>query len=61
LDGLTDIDRTAGNWPPVIESAGFGDLRQSLLELQTDLENLQRNPRGEDPTALAETDEDSHE
>ncbi|MFQ6197818.1 hypothetical protein [Streptomyces sp. NPDC000405] len=51
LDGLAEIDRTAGSWPPVVEPAEFGDLGQSLLDLQTDLENLRRNIQGEDPAA----------
>jgi hypothetical protein len=51
LDGLSEIDRTSGSWPPVIEPAEFGDLRQSLLDLQTDLENLRRTIEGDDPAA----------
>jgi hypothetical protein len=58
LDSLMEIDRTAGSWPPLIESADFDELRQSLLELQTDLENLRRNIQGEDPTTSAETEDD---
>ncbi|MFF3871954.1 hypothetical protein [Streptomyces sp. NPDC001978] len=42
----------------MIESADFDDLRQSLLELQTDLENLRRNIQGEDPVTPAETEEE---
>ncbi|MER0477997.1 hypothetical protein ABR737_06500 [Streptomyces sp. Edi2] len=58
LDGLTAIDGTAGSWPPVVELAEFGDLRQSLLELQTDLENLRRNVHGEAATADADAEGD---
>ncbi|MFF6972565.1 MULTISPECIES: hypothetical protein [Streptomyces] len=56
LDGLTDIDRTAGSWPPVMEAASFGSLRQTLLELQTDLENLRRNIQGDDSLPLEDDD-----
>ncbi|MER7702332.1 hypothetical protein ABTX81_05460 [Kitasatospora sp. NPDC097605] len=58
LDGLAQIDSTAGSWPPVIESADFDALRHSLLDLQTDLENLRRNIQGEDPVHPAETEQD---
>ncbi|MET9877258.1 hypothetical protein ABZZ36_21880 [Actinacidiphila glaucinigra] len=58
LDGLTELDRTAGSWPPVIEAADFTDLRQSLLELQTDLENLRRNIQGEDSIVPLETEDE---
>lgn len=61
MDGLAEIDRTTGSWPPVIESTDFSDLRESLLELQTDLENLRRNIQGEDPTAPAETGDDDED
>ncbi|WP_271208673.1 hypothetical protein [Streptomyces poonensis] len=58
LDGLTEIDSTAGSWPPVIESTDFVDLRQSLLDLQTDLENLRRNIQGDDPTIPVESEDE---
>ncbi|MFF4738866.1 hypothetical protein ACFY2W_23725 [Streptomyces sp. NPDC001262] len=58
LDGLTEIDRMASSWPPVIESDEFGSLRQSLLELQTDLENLRRNIQGEDPAVAADGEDE---
>ncbi|MFG2530301.1 hypothetical protein [Streptomyces sp. NPDC048516] len=58
LDGLTAIDGTAGSWPPVIALAEFGELRQSLLELQTDLENLRRNVHGEAASADGDAEDD---
>ncbi|MFE9123045.1 hypothetical protein [Streptomyces sp. NPDC007172] len=60
LERLTEIDRTAGSWPPVMESSDFEELRQSLLELQTDLENLRRGIQGDDPT-LPEASEDDED
>lgn len=58
LERLTEIDRTAGSWPPVMESSDFEELRQSLLEIQTDLENLRRSIQGDDPTPPGESEDD---
>ncbi|MFE7622837.1 hypothetical protein [Streptomyces sp. NPDC057509] len=58
LERLTEIDRTAGSWPPVMESSDFEELRQSLLEIQTDLENLRRSIQGDDPTLPGESEDD---
>ncbi|MFJ9880858.1 hypothetical protein ACIQRN_15155 [[Kitasatospora] papulosa] len=58
LERLTEIDRTAGSWPPVMESSDFEEQRQSLLDIQTDLENLRRSIQGDDPILPAESEDD---
>ncbi|MGW1177526.1 hypothetical protein ACWD4P_27875 [Kitasatospora sp. NPDC002543] len=59
LNDLLEVDRTAGSWPPVLEPDDFEDLGQSLVGLQTDMENLRRNIQSdEQPDCDAEEDED---
>ncbi|MFC8451775.1 hypothetical protein [Kitasatospora sp. NPDC057223] len=59
LNDLLEVDRTAGSWPPVMEPDDFDDLGQSLVGLQTDMENLRRNIQGDEQSAWnTEEDED---
>ncbi|WP_171172426.1 hypothetical protein [Streptomyces sp. I05A-00742] len=54
LDQLLELDAGTGSWPPLIEVGELDGLREELLNLQTDVQNLRRVIHGDDDPAEAD-------
>ncbi|MER5781778.1 hypothetical protein ABT104_08645 [Streptomyces mobaraensis] len=58
LDRLLELDARAGSWPPLMDVGELDGLREALLNLQTDVQNLRRViHEGEDERYEDETEE----
>ncbi|MER5767564.1 hypothetical protein [Streptomyces sp. NPDC001985] len=56
LDQLLELDSQSGSWPPLIEVGELDSLREALLNLQTDVQNLRRGIHGDETDAAGSED-----